>query len=72
VVFYALALPTGLSVAAKALVALVISWICIELYRGTQNPGIHKGDALMLDLGLGLAAVAAAVLWFSISLQILS
>lgn len=66
-VFYALALPVGLSVVAQALVAVVLSWICVELYRGTQ-----KGDALMLDLSLGLAAVAAAVLWFSISIQILS
>ena len=71
-VFYALTLPAGLSVAAQALVAVVLSWICIELYRGTRNPRTQRGDALMLDLGLGLATVAAAVLWFSVSLQILS
>lgn len=60
----------SMSVAAQALVAVVLSWICVELYRGARNPRTHRGDAMMLDLGLGLAAVTAAVLWFSISLEI--
>jgi hypothetical protein len=65
-VFYALALPASLSVATQTLVALVLSWICVELYRGARNPRTQKGNAPMLDLGL--AAVMAAVLWFSVSL----
>jgi hypothetical protein len=68
-VLYPLTFPIGLSVVAQVLVAVVLSWICVELYRGTRNPGIQRGDALTLDLGL--AAVTATVFWFSVSLQIL-
>jgi hypothetical protein len=53
---------------AQVLVAVVLGWICVELYRGTRNPGTQRGDTLMLDLGLGLASFAATVLWFSVSL----
>lgn len=63
---YALTFPIGLSVAAQVLVAVVLSWICIELYRGARKPGTQRGDALMLDLGL--ASVTTTVLWFSVSL----
>lgn len=69
-VSYALALPVGVSVVAQALVAVVLSWICFELYRVARNPRTQRGDALMLDLGLGITSVTAAVLWFSLSLQI--
>ena len=67
---YALTLPVEISVAAQVLIAVVLSWICIELYRGARKPGAQRADALMLDLGLGPVSVAAAVLWFSVSLQI--
>ena len=62
--------PASISVAAQVLVAVVLSWICIELFKGVRDPGTQRGDALVLDLGLGLAAVTAAVLWLSVSLQI--
>lgn len=60
---------TSVSVAAQVLAAVVLSWICVELYLGVLNPGTRRGDAMMLDLGL--AAVTAAVLWLSVSLKVL-
>lgn len=60
---------TSVSVAAQVLAAVVLSWICVELYLGVRNPRTHRGDAMMLDLGL--AAVTDAVLWLSVSLKVL-
>lgn len=40
------------------------------MYRSLRKPCTQKGDALLLDLGLGLVTVAAFVLWASISLKL--
>ena len=63
--------PATVPVLAQLFVAVILSWVSIELYRGMRNPRMRVGDALLLDLGLGLTTVTAVVFWFSVSLRIL-
>lgn len=67
--FSALISLAGISVAAQALAAVVLSWICVELYRGARNPMTHRSDAMMLDLGLWLQPSASFPLQTSIRRQ---
>jgi len=60
-----------LPVLAKTFAAGLFTWIFLSLYRAVRNPCTPRGDAVLLDLGLGLAAVAAVVLWTSVPLEIL-
>ena len=57
--------------AAQLLVAAVLSWIGLTIYRVSRNPKTPPSDGVILDLGLGLVTVTAAVLWFSASLKFL-
>ncbi len=57
--------------AAQLLVAAVLSWIGLAIYKVSRNPKTPPSDGVILDLGLGLVTVAAAVLWFSASLKFL-
>jgi hypothetical protein len=45
------------------LVAIVLSWICLHLFKALRDPKTRPGDAVLLELGLGLAATAAGVFW---------
>ena len=56
---------------AQLLVAAVLSWIGLNIYRVSRNPKTPPSDGVILDLGLGLVTVTAAVLWFSASLKFL-
>jgi hypothetical protein len=56
---------------AQLFVAAVLSWIGLTIYRVSRNPKTPPSDAVILDLGLGLVTVTAAVLWFSASLKFL-
>ena len=60
----ALSVP-GISVAAVAelIVAAVLSWICLSICRTLRDPRTPPADGVVLDLGLGLGAVTAAVFW---------
>lgn len=53
------------SPAAEIFVAAVLSWICLTLNSAARNRKTAPSDRVMLDLGLGLAAVMAAVFWLS-------
>ena len=57
--------------AAQLLAAAVLSWIGLTIYKVSRNPKTPPSDGVILDLGLGLVTVTAAVLWFSGSLTFL-
>jgi hypothetical protein len=57
-------------VLAHILVAVLLSWIDLTLYKTSQNAATHKADAMLLELGFGLLAVAVIVLWLGIVLEI--
>lgn len=56
---------------AHLLVAAVLAWIGYALYKASRDPRTHRGDAVLLDLGLGLDAVVVVVLTLNASLRIL-
>jgi hypothetical protein len=56
---------------AELFVAAVLSWICLNIYRTVRDPRTPPADGVMLDLGLGIAAVTATVFWLAGSLSIL-
>ena len=68
------ALISGISasvpVLADILVAVLLSWIDLILYRTSQNAATHKADAMLLELGFGLLTIAVMVLWLGIVLEI--
>jgi hypothetical protein len=55
---------------AELLVAATLSWICFNIHKKVRDPKTPPAEGVMLDLGLGLAAVTAAVLWLSASSMI--
>ena len=57
-------------VLADILVAVLLSWIDLTLYRTSQNAATHKADAMLLELGFGLLTVVVMVLWFGLVLEI--
>ena len=59
------------SVGAQVFVAAVLSWIDLNLYKTSQDPKTPPGDAVLLDLWLGLVTVAVIVLWFGAALRLL-
>ena len=50
-------IPAAVVTAAQLLVAAVLSWIGLTIYRVSRNPKTTPADGVMLDLGLGLVAV---------------
>jgi len=58
-----------LPVLAKTFAAILLTWMGVSLLRAVRNPCTPRGDAVLLDLGL--AAVAAVVLWASVSLEVI-
>jgi hypothetical protein len=56
--------------AAELLVAAMLSWIGLNIYRTLRDPKTPPAEGVMLDLGLGLVAVTAAVFLLSASLRI--
>ena len=59
-----------LPVLAKTFAAVLLTWMGVALYRAARNPRTTRGDAVLLDLGLGLVTVTAAVLWVLVPLEI--
>ena len=57
-------------VLADILVAVLLSWIDLTLYKTSQNAATHKGDAVLLELGFGLLTVVVFVLWLVVFLEI--
>ena len=56
--------------AAELIVAAVLSWICFTIHRSLRDPRTPPAEGVMLELGLGLVAVTAAVFWLFASLRI--
>ena len=69
--FLVLDIPAAVLTAAQLLVAAALSWIGLTIYKVSHNPKTPPSDGVILDLGLGLVTVTAAVLWFSASLSFL-
>jgi hypothetical protein len=63
-------ISASVPVLAEILVAVLLSWIDLTLYRTSQNAATHKADAMLLELGFGLLTVVVMVLWFGIVLEI--
>jgi hypothetical protein len=61
-------IPAAVVTAAELLVAAVLSWIGLTIYRVSRNPKTTPADGVILDLGF---VAVAAVLWFSVSLTFL-
>ena len=51
---------------AYAWPALLLTIIGLFLRRASRDPKTPRGDAVLVDLGLGLVAVFAPVLWFQV------
>ncbi len=47
-----------------AVPALLLTVVGLHLRHASRDPKTPRGDAVLVDLGLGLAAVSASVLWF--------
>ena len=58
------------SVGAQVFAAAVLSWIGLNLYKTSHDPQTPPGEAVLVDLWLGLVTVAAVVLWFGIAARI--
>jgi hypothetical protein len=63
-------LSASVPVLAEILVAVLLSWIDLTLYRTSQNAATHKADAMLLELGFGLLTIAVMILWLGIVLEI--
>lgn len=48
---------------AYALPALALTAVGLALRRASRDPRTPKGDAVLIDLGLGLVAAVACVFW---------
>ena len=62
-------ISASMPVLADILVAVLLSWIDLTLYRTSQNDATHKADAMLLELGFGLLTIAVMVLWLGIVLE---
>ncbi|MBA2782623.1 MAG: hypothetical protein H0T74_06850 [Rubrobacteraceae bacterium] len=52
--------------------ALLLTIIGLFLRRASRDPKTPCGDAVLVDLGLGLVAVAASVLWLQVLALVVS
>jgi hypothetical protein len=46
--------------------ALLLTLVGLFLGRASRDPKTSRGDAVLVDLGLGLVAVVASVLWLQV------
>jgi hypothetical protein len=53
---------------AYACPAVLLTVIGLALRRASRNPKTPRGDAVLLDLCLGLVAVTASVMWLQVLL----
>jgi hypothetical protein len=56
---------------AYAWPALLLTIIGLVLRRVSRDPKTPRGDAVLVDLGLGLVAVVASVLWLQVLLLVI-
>ncbi len=62
-------ISASVPVLADILVAVLLSWIDLTLYKSSQHAATHKANAKLLELGFGLLTVAVMVLWLGIVLE---
>lgn len=55
---------------AYALPALLLTIVGLLLRRASRDPKTPRGDAVLVDLGLGLVAVFALVLWLQVFVSV--
>jgi len=55
---------------AYALPALLLTIIGGSLRRTSRDPKTPHGDAVLVDLGLGLVVVAASILWLRVLVSV--
>jgi len=55
---------------AYALPALLLTIVGLRLRRASRDPKTPRGDAVLVDLGLGLVAVFAFVLWLQVFVSV--
>lgn len=53
---------------AYAWPALLFTLVGLALHRASRDPKTPRGDAVLVDLCLGLVIVTASVLWFQVFL----
>lgn len=58
-------LPTVLAAAALTLLALAFFWFL-------RHPKTRPGDAVLLELGLGLAGTSASAVWLCVLMDVAS
>ena len=63
-------LVPGIPAAAELFVAVILSWIGLNIHRTARDPKTPPAESVLLDLSLGLVAVTALVFWFSASLAL--
>ena len=51
---------------AYAWPAMLLTIIGLFLRRASRDPKTARGDAVLVDLGLGLVTVCASVLWLQV------
>lgn len=61
-----------MAIFVEAAVALLLSAIMLEVYRGLRRRKTFSQDVMVMDLFLGLGTVAAVVLWFRVLSQALA
>ncbi|MGH3146714.1 MAG: hypothetical protein ACRDTR_13040 [Rubrobacter sp.] len=55
---------------AYAWTALLLTIVGLFLRLASRNPSIPRGDAVLVDLGLGLVAVVATVFWIQVFVSV--
>jgi hypothetical protein len=50
--------------------ALLLTVIGLFLRRATRDPRTPRGDAVLFDLGLGIVAITASVLWLQVFVSV--
>jgi hypothetical protein len=60
-----------MNVLADAFVALLLTFVALELHRTSKRAKKCDGDVVLVELCGGLATVVVMVLWFHVFVQIL-
>ena len=55
---------------AYAWPALLLTIIGLFLRRASRDPRTPRGDAVLIDLGLGFVAIIASVLWLQVFVSV--
>lgn len=65
-------MTVGLGLLAQVVLVVVLGWIVYALYKASRDPRTDRGDAVLLDLSLGLSAVTVLVLVLNALMRLFS